>query len=69
MKCEWFDGKKTVGVTAGASAPEVLVSRVVARIREWGGEAPVDLVGRPEDVVFSLPRELRVVPLRKQIDA
>jgi 4-hydroxy-3-methylbut-2-enyl diphosphate reductase len=57
---EWFDGKRTIGVTAGASAPEVLVERVVARIREWGGTAPVNLVGETESVVFSLPRELRV---------
>jgi 4-hydroxy-3-methylbut-2-enyl diphosphate reductase len=57
---EWFEGKRTVGVTAGASAPEVLVERVVAQIREWGGNAPVDLMGQPENVVFSLPRELRV---------
>jgi 4-hydroxy-3-methylbut-2-en-1-yl diphosphate reductase len=63
LRREWFDGKRVVGVTAGASAPEVLVERVVARIREWGGEAPVDLIGQPENVVFSLPRELRV-PLR-----
>ncbi|HLS79859.1 MAG TPA: 4-hydroxy-3-methylbut-2-enyl diphosphate reductase [Steroidobacter sp.] len=56
---EWFEGKRSVGVTAGASAPEVLVERVVARIREWGGEAPVDLVGEQETIVFSLPRELR----------
>jgi 4-hydroxy-3-methylbut-2-enyl diphosphate reductase len=59
LKEEWFEGKEAVGVTAGASAPEVLVERVVARIREWGGNAPVDLVGQPENVVFSLPRELR----------
>ena len=38
LKQEWFEGKEAVGVTAGASAPEVLVERVVARIREWGGE-------------------------------
>ena len=60
LQREWFDGKKTVGVTAGASAPEVLVERVVARIREWGGQTPVNLVGQQESVVFSLPRELRV---------
>ncbi|HEX7012195.1 MAG TPA: 4-hydroxy-3-methylbut-2-enyl diphosphate reductase [Steroidobacteraceae bacterium] len=60
LRREWFEGKKAVGVTAGASAPEVLVERVVARIREWGGEAPVELVGQPENIVFSLPRELRV---------
>jgi 4-hydroxy-3-methylbut-2-en-1-yl diphosphate reductase len=60
LRREWFEGKRVVGVTAGASAPEVLVERVVARIRDWGGEAPVDLIGQPENVVFSLPRELRV---------
>jgi len=60
LRREWFDGKRCVGVTAGASAPEVLVERVVARIREWGGNEPVNLLGQPENVVFSLPRELRV---------
>jgi 4-hydroxy-3-methylbut-2-enyl diphosphate reductase len=59
LRREWFEGRKVVGVTAGASAPEVLVERVVARLREWGGIAPVDLVGQQENVVFSLPRELR----------
>jgi len=60
LRREWFEGKQSIGVTAGASAPEVLVVRVVGRIREWGGEAPVDLLGQQEHVVFSLPRELRV---------
>ena len=60
LRREWFDGKRCVGVTAGASAPEVLVERVVARIREWGGSEPVNLLGQSESVVFSLPRELRV---------
>jgi 4-hydroxy-3-methylbut-2-enyl diphosphate reductase len=60
LKREWFEGRKAVGVTAGASAPELLVERVVARIREWGGDAPVNLSGQQESVVFSLPRELRV---------
>lgn len=60
MKREWFDGKHVVGMTAGASAPEVLVERVVARLREWGGQAPESLQGQVENVVFSLPRELRV---------
>jgi 4-hydroxy-3-methylbut-2-enyl diphosphate reductase len=64
---EWFVGRKVVGVTAGASAPEILVERVVAKIREWGGEAPVNLQGQTESVVFSLPRELRVsLPSRGQ---
>jgi 4-hydroxy-3-methylbut-2-enyl diphosphate reductase len=61
LRREWFDGKHCIGVTAGASAPEILVERVVERIREWGGEAPITLSGEPENVVFSLPRELRVV--------
>jgi len=60
LRQEWFRDHARVGVTAGASAPEVLVERVVARIREWGGHAPVNLVGQQESVVFSLPRELRV---------
>jgi len=61
LKPEWFEGRQCVGVTAGASAPEILVERVVARIREWGGELPVNLTGQQESVVFSLPRELRPV--------
>jgi 4-hydroxy-3-methylbut-2-enyl diphosphate reductase len=65
LQREWFEGKQIVGVTAGASAPEVLVERVVGRIREWGGTAPVDVLGQPENVVFSLPRELRLVPGEK----
>ena len=59
LQRQWFEGKKVVGVTAGASAPEVLVERVVARIREWGGLSPENLVGQQENVMFSLPRELR----------
>jgi 4-hydroxy-3-methylbut-2-enyl diphosphate reductase len=60
LKKEWFEGVRTVGVTAGASAPELLVERVVAKLCEWGGAAPVNLDGQPESVVFSLPKELRV---------
>ena len=56
---EWFDGCQSVGVTAGASAPEVLVQQVVARLKEWGGEVPEEIKGREEHVVFSLPKILR----------
>jgi 4-hydroxy-3-methylbut-2-enyl diphosphate reductase len=59
LRREWFDGQQAVGVTAGASAPELLVQRVVARLREWGGEGAEEVVGREENVVFALPRELR----------
>jgi 4-hydroxy-3-methylbut-2-enyl diphosphate reductase len=55
----WLDGKKTVGVTAGASAPEVRVQQVVDRLREWGAALPAELAGREEQVVFGLPRALR----------
>jgi 4-hydroxy-3-methylbut-2-en-1-yl diphosphate reductase len=60
LQRDWFEGKKSVGVTAGASAPELLVERVVSKLREWGGTAPVNLDGQPENIVFSLPKELRV---------
>jgi 4-hydroxy-3-methylbut-2-enyl diphosphate reductase len=59
LQHEWFSGRRAVGVTAGASAPEVLVQEVVARLREWGGVEPREIVGREENVVFSLPRSLR----------
>jgi 4-hydroxy-3-methylbut-2-en-1-yl diphosphate reductase len=59
MQREWFIDKRCVGVTAGASAPEILVQRVIARLREWGGKTTLETAGQPEHVVFSLPRELR----------
>jgi len=59
LRPEWFADARSVGVTAGASAPELLVQRVVMRLREWGGEAAAELHGREESVVFALPRELR----------
>lgn len=60
LRPEWFAGAQSVGVTAGASAPELLVQRVVERLREWGGQGAEEIVGREESVVFALPRELRV---------
>lgn len=59
---EWFEGARTVGVTAGASAPEILVQRVVEQLKAWGGQTSEEVVGREEHVLFSLPRELRKVP-------
>jgi 4-hydroxy-3-methylbut-2-en-1-yl diphosphate reductase len=59
LQREWFEGCKSVGVTAGASAPEVLVQQVVAHLKEWGGEIPEEIQGREEHVVFSLPKVLR----------
>jgi 4-hydroxy-3-methylbut-2-en-1-yl diphosphate reductase len=59
LRREWFAGKNTVGVTAGASAPEVLVLQVVERLRSWGGQLPVELKGSEETVIFGLPRGMR----------
>ena len=56
----WLEGKQCVGVTAGASAPEVLVQQVIQGLVNLGGLPPVELNGRPEHVTFSMPRELRV---------
>jgi len=60
IKKEWLDGIESIGITAGASAPEVLVQSVVDRLKEWGGETPEELQGQEENVVFSLPKELRL---------
>ncbi len=58
LKPEWIAGKKRVGVTAGASAPEVLVEQLVARLKELGAASVRPLDGITESVVFTLPREL-----------
>ena len=55
----WLVDKTTIGVTAGASAPEVLVQQVIARLRELGAATVTETAGREENVVFALPRELR----------
>ncbi len=55
---EWLQGKANIGLTAGASAPEVLVEEVIEQLKEWGVENVVEAPGIQESVVFSLPREL-----------
>ena len=62
LRAEWLAGKKRIGVTAGASAPEVLVEAVVARLKELGALRVTALPGIEEDVVFSLPRALAASP-------
>ncbi|MFZ0498119.1 MAG: 4-hydroxy-3-methylbut-2-enyl diphosphate reductase [Steroidobacteraceae bacterium] len=59
LRREWFDGKSSIGLTAGASAPEVLVRRVLEQLRDWGAQVPREIAGREERVTFGLPRELR----------
>lgn len=60
MDQAWFDGVKSVGVTAGASAPEVLIQDVLNQIQAWGGQLPNELDGIEENVTFSLPKALRI---------
>jgi len=58
LKPEWLAGRPRVGVTAGASAPEVLVNELIARLKELGAESVQPLQGTAERVVFALPRGL-----------
>ncbi len=58
---QWLDGVARIGVTAGASAPDVLVQNVIARLRELGGKIVTEHPGREENVVFEVPAELRIL--------
>lgn len=58
IRQEWLQGKSSIGITAGASAPEVLVEEVIKKLKEWGADAVTEAPGIREKVVFSLPREL-----------
>jgi len=58
LKPEWIAGRKRIGVTAGASAPEVLVKQVIDRLRELGAQRVTELAGAAETIVFPMPRGL-----------
>ena len=60
LKKEWFVDSNKIGVTAGASAPEILIKQVIQRLQDWGATAPTELNGREENITFSLPKELRI---------
>ena len=60
IEATWLKGKRCVGVTAGASAPELLVRGVVERLHQLGATTTTEVEGRPEDVVFALPKALRI---------
>ncbi|AJI81518.1 4-hydroxy-3-methylbut-2-enyl diphosphate reductase [Yersinia enterocolitica] len=62
----WLQNAKCIGVTAGASAPDILVQQVIARLQALGAGGSVELRGREESIVFEVPKELRVEV--KQID-
>lgn len=57
---EWLDNVEHIGVTAGASAPEVLVKRVIQRLLDWGATTATERSGREENIEFAVPKELRV---------
>lgn len=69
MQKDWFAGVDTVGVTAGASAPEVLIQEVLDTLQSWGGEKPEELSGILENVTFSLPKALRSPQLRNSSES
>jgi 4-hydroxy-3-methylbut-2-enyl diphosphate reductase len=58
LRAEWVRGKRTIGVTAGASAPEVLVQDVILRLQELGAQRVRELEGISEFITFPLPRGL-----------
>ncbi|WP_269531944.1 4-hydroxy-3-methylbut-2-enyl diphosphate reductase [Chitinimonas sp. BJYL2] len=58
LQADWFAGKQHIGVSAGASAPEILVREVIERIQSFGASSVTELDGTPEGVVFSLPKGL-----------
>lgn len=57
---EWIKNRTSIGITAGASAPEVLVKQVIDKLKACGAEAPIEMDGTPENISFSLPKALRV---------
>lgn len=59
IRCEWLENKSSIGITAGASAPEVLVQQVIERLCAHGASAPEELPGTLETISFSLPKALR----------
>lgn len=56
----WLQNKTSIGITAGASAPEVLVKQVIEKLQACGAIAPEEMAGTPENISFSLPKELRI---------
>lgn len=60
IQSQWLVGKSAVGISAGASAPEVLVQKVVDYLQSLGATLPQEQVGTPENITFSMPKELRL---------
>ncbi len=60
IQTQWLESVGQIGITAGASAPAVLVEQVIERLKQLGANAPRELSGREENIVFSIPKELRL---------
>lgn len=60
IKPEWLDLAKVVGVTAGASAPEILVNDIIQHLQTLGCETVIEMEGIQEDIIFEIPKELRI---------
>ena len=60
IKSEWFENVQTVGVTAGASAPDILVQAVIKKLQKMGGNVVIENPGVEENTVFEVPAELRI---------
>ncbi|MBV9469086.1 MAG: 4-hydroxy-3-methylbut-2-enyl diphosphate reductase, partial [Abitibacteriaceae bacterium] len=63
LRDEWFDGVRTVGITAGASAPEILVNRVITALQQRGAQQVETLQNITENVFFPLPKTLQELPM------
>ena len=60
ISSEWLNAANKIGITAGASAPEILVKEVVKQLQKWGMETVSEYTGIEEKVTFPIPRELQV---------
>jgi 4-hydroxy-3-methylbut-2-enyl diphosphate reductase len=65
LQAAWLQGKKKIGVSAGASAPEVLVKEVISQLQFMGAQQVEELQGVIESVVFQLPKNLTAAPNKK----
>lgn len=63
IQSQWLEGVKHIGITAGASAPDILVRQVIRHLHGLGAQGEEELAGQEENIVFSMPKELRVVSL------
>ncbi|MDN3648264.1 4-hydroxy-3-methylbut-2-enyl diphosphate reductase [Reinekea marina] len=63
LEAKWFDNATRIGVTAGASAPDILVKQVIEGLVSMGADSPIELDGVEENITFSIPKELRLNPI------